>query len=171
MKPYLEVAKIVTTHGIHGEVKAIPLCDSPEQLCDMGALFLDDQGGQPATLERARVHKNTVILKLAGVNTPEEAHRLRNRMLYAAREEFALAPGSYFIQDLIGLTVLDADSGQTYGTLCDVTQTGANDVYHVRFADGGERYVPAIADVVLAVDLAGGTMQIRPLKGLFDDDH
>lgn len=169
MKNYLEIAKIVTTHGIRGEVKATPLCDSPAQLCDMDTFYLDAAGTQPLTLERARVQKNMTILKLVGVDTPEDAVRYRGRVLYAHRDAFALEEGTHFIVDLIGLKVVDADSGETYGTLCDVTQTGANDVYHIRFADGTMRYAPAIEDVVIETDIEGGVMKIRPLKGLFDD--
>ena len=78
--------------------------------------------------------------------------------------------GVYFIQDLIGLEVLDVDTGKSYGKLTDVMQTGANDVYEVKDADGKTVLIPAIPDVVQETDLDGGVMRIRPLEGLFDAD-
>ena len=78
--------------------------------------------------------------------------------------------GQCFVQDLIGLRVVDADDGREYGVLTQVTETGANDVYHIRFADGKERLIPAIPQVVLDIDLEEERMTIRPLEGLFDDE-
>ena len=78
--------------------------------------------------------------------------------------------GQCFVQDLIGLRVVDGDDGREYGVLTQVTETGANDVYHIRFADGKERLIPAIPQVVLDIDLEEERMTIRPLEGLFDDE-
>ena len=105
-----------------------------------------------------------------GVDTVEEAEKLRNQVLYMDRDEVELEEGVYFIQDLIGLEVLDVDTGKSYGKLTDVMQTGANDVYEVKDADGKTVLIPAIPDVVQETDLDGGVMRIRPLEGLFDAD-
>lgn len=165
-KEFLEAGKIVTTHGIRGEVKIMPYCDSPELLCEFERLFIGKNKDEIA-VERARVFKNTVIAKLEGVNTPEDAEKLRNKLLYMHRDDLELDEDTYFISDLIGLEVRDADSGQVYGKISDVMQTGANDVYVI--TGGGREYlVPAIADVVVSTDIDGGVMTIRPLDGLFD---
>ena len=87
------------------------------------------------------------------------------KILYADRADMPLEKGEYFIQDLIGLTVVDADTGEGYGTLSDVSQTGANDVYHISKPGKSEKLIPAIRDVVVETDLDGGIMRIRPLKG------
>ena len=76
----------------------------------------------------------------------------------------------YFFQDLIGLTVIDADNQKEYGKINDVLQTGANDVYQIKSDEGKSYYIPAIADVVIKTDLQEGKMYIRPLEGLFDED-
>ena len=166
---YLECGKIVTTHGVHGEVKVYPLCDQPQDLLEHDHFYLDARGEQQLQVEQARLHKQMVLLKFAGIDTPEQAVAYRNKMIYLHRSSVPMQPGEYFIADLIGLQVYDVDTGVHYGTLCDVSQTGANDVYHVRFADGKERYLPAIKQVVISVDLQQERMLIRPLKGLFDD--
>lgn len=79
IKPYLEAAKVVSTHGVLGEVRAQSYCDDPEILCHLSMLYLDPQGKHPVGLQRGRVHKNVVILKLDGVNSLEDAQKLRAR--------------------------------------------------------------------------------------------
>ena len=168
-KQFLECGKIVTTHGVLGEVKVQPWCDTPEELTQIAALYLD--GGKSALeIERGRVHKNMALLKLKGVDSIEQAQPLRGKVLWAHRDDIPLGEGQYFIQDLIGLTVIDADDGHTYGILTDVTETGANDVYHITFPDGGVRLAPVIEQVIVSTDIDAGILQIRPLKGLFDDE-
>lgn len=165
-KQYLEAGKIVTTHGIKGEVKIMPYCDSAELLAEFDRLFIGKNHDE-IIVERARVQKNIVIAKLEGINTPEEAEKLRNKMLFMHRDDLELDDDTYFIQDLIGMEVKDADSDALYGTIADVMQTGANDVYVVRGEDR-EYLVPAIADVVISTDIDSNIMTIRPLDGLFD---
>lgn len=167
-KEYLEAGKIVNTHGIRGEVKIMPYCDSPELLCDFDRLFMG-KSLKEIYIERSRVQKNMIICKIEGVDTPEEAEKLRNKMLYMHRDDLELDKDTYFIQDLIGMTVKDADTGEVYGIIDDVFQTGANDVYSIK--NGDKSYlVPAIADVVITTDIDSGIMTIRPLEGLFDED-
>lgn len=163
-KEYLEAGKIVNTHGIRGEVKIMPYTDVPELLCEFDRLFLDRK---EIFIERARVAKNTVIAKLEGVDTPEQAEKLRNKILYMHRDDLELDEDTYFIQDLIGIEVKDADTGFAYGKITDVMQTGANDVYVIE-GNGREYLVPAIADVVISTDIDGNSMTIRALDGLFD---
>lgn len=169
IKKYLETGKIVALHGVRGEVRVQPWCDTPDFLLDFERLYTG-AGSCFFDVESSRAHKNMVIMKLAGVDTPEQAAKLRGTVLYIDRDDAPLDEGDYFVQDLIGLEVRDADTGETYGTLTQVSQTGANDVYHILFGDGKERLIPAIPQVVLDIDPAGGAMLIRPLKGLFDDE-
>ncbi|HAP79067.1 MAG TPA: 16S rRNA processing protein RimM [Ruminococcus sp.] len=167
-KEYLEAGKIVNIHGIRGEVKIIPYCDSPELLCEFDRLFLG-KSLKEIYIQRSRVQKNMVICKIEGIDTPEQAEKLRNQMLYMHRDDLELDENTYFIQDLIGITVKDADTGEIYGTIDDVLQTGANDVYSIK--NGDKNYlVPAIADVVVDTDIDSGVMTIRVLEGLFDED-
>ena len=155
MKEFLECGKIVSTHGVRGEVKAEVWMDSPEEMTALKTLYLDG-GKTPLTVKGARVHKNMVLLTLAGVETPEAGSALRQK-------------GQYFLQDLLGCEVKDADTGKEYGKLCDITETGANRVYHIRFADGKVRLAPDIPQVVLRLAPEEGVIEIRPLAGLFDD--
>lgn len=168
-KPYLEAGQIVGTHGVRGEVRVQPWCDSPQQLATFKKLYWDAEGKKPVKV-KGRPHKNIALLTLEGITTVEAAQVLRGKMLYVDRRDIKLPKGHYLVQDLIGLTVVDADTGETYGTLTDVSQTGANAVYHMA-TDKGEVLIPAIPDVIIEVDIKGDVLRLRPMKGLLDDDE
>lgn len=166
---FLECGKIVAVHGLRGDVK-VQCWGDPDELCSFDTLFFN-KGETPAVVEKARTQKNMVLLKLVGVDTPEQAQALRGKMLYIDREKDTLAEGQYYIQDLMDLRVLDADDGHLYGIVCDITETGANDVYHILFEDGSIRLIPAIPQVIIRIDTDAGEMIIRPLAGLFEDEE
>ena len=166
-KQFLEIGKIVNRHGLNGTVKVMPWCDSPDFLCEFETLYRGTKH-IPMTVERAAVQKNAVLIKFAGVDTPEAADALRNAVLFMDRNDVELDEDSYFVQDLLGMTVQDADSGTVYGKLTDVLQTGANDVYEVTAENGRKLLVPVIPQVVLKIDDETDTVLIRPLEGLFD---
>ncbi len=161
---YLDAGKIVNTHGIRGELKIFPLCDSPDFLLEFDRFFID---GKPVKVISGRVHKNVALIRLENIDTIEKGETLIGTVLQIACDDVELEDGRYFIEDLIGMKVVDIDSAKVYGTLKNVIQTGANDVYEVQ---GDRLYlVPKIDDVVLDTDFENETIYIRPLKGLFDD--
>lgn len=168
-KPFLEAGQCVGTHGVRGEVKICPWCDSPDFLRRFTTLYLDDAGKTALKVQRLRVHKNMVLGLFEGVNTVEKAQALRGKTVYISRAEADLPEGKWFVQDLLGCKVKDIDSGAEYGTLTEVIPgAGANDVWAVKRANGETVLVPAIPDVVLETDVAAGIVRIRPLRGLFD---
>ena len=168
MKDFLETGKIVNIHGLRGEVKIMPWSDDAEFICEFDVLYC---GGDKKAyeVEFSRVHKNTVLAKFKGIDSPEAANKLRNSIVYINRDDIELEEGTYFIADLIGLEVKDADNGKIYGVVKDVFQTGANDVYEVS-NDGKSCYIPAIPDVIIETDLEKKLLLIRPLEGLFDEN-
>lgn len=170
-KQYIQTGKITGTHGIRGEMRVDPWCDSPEFLTRFSVLYLDGQGKNRLDIKSARAHKNIVLLKAEGIDTIEQAETLRNKIIYINREDARLEEGSHFIEDLIGCRVLDLESGREYGSLCDISKTGANDVWHILSEDKKEYLLPAIPDVVKSVDVDGGIIKITPLKGIFDDEN
>ncbi len=169
MKQYLEIAKITATHGVRGEVRCQYYCDTADVLCGFDELYFD-KGAKKVSVSNAYPHKNVVILKLDGVNSIEQAQPLIGKMLYIDRGDAELDEDLFFIQDIIGLTVKDADTGEVYGTITDVYQNGAADVFSIKKENGRELMFPNISEVVLKTDIKGGEMTIRPLKGLFDDE-
>lgn len=169
MKRFLEIAKIVAVHGIRGEVRCQYYCDAPEVLCDFDELYFD-KGAKPVRAERAYPHKNVVVMRLEGIDTVEKAQPLVGKMLYIDRSDAELEDGLYFIQDIIGLTVKDEETGEVYGKISEVYQNGAADVYAIRRENGAELLFPCIDEVVKKIDVEGGEMLIKPLPGLFDED-
>ena len=169
MKEYLEIGKVVGTHGVRGEMRVEPWCDTPAFLTKFKKLYLQE-GASALRVQGARVHKSLVLLKVEGIDTVQDADAMRGMVLWIDRKDVKLPKGRYFIQDLTGLSVLDADSGAVYGTLTDVLRTGANDVYEVTDGEGKTYLVPAVGEVIVSVDLKEGAMRIRPIKGIFDDE-
>jgi len=167
LKQYLECGKIVSTHGLGGELRVQPWCDTPDFLLDFEILYLG-KDHRPCRVERARVQKNMLLLKLEGIDCIDTAAALRGKILYIDRADAPVEEGEHFVQDLIGLSVVDADTEESYGKLSDVLHTGAHDVYELTREDGKKLLLPAIKDVVIQTDVEGGVMRIRPLKGLFD---
>lgn len=157
---------MVGTHGLRGEMRVQPWCDSPEVFATLKTLYLTDTGEQPIAV-KSRPFKRIALMKVEGVDTVEQAEAYRGTILYLNRDDLPLEKGAYFIADMIGLKVLDVDTGQQYGVITDVSHTGANDVYHMDM-DGREVLIPAIPLVVKEVNVADGYMKIYPLKGLFD---
>lgn len=169
-KQFIETGKITGTHGIRGEMRVQPWSDSPEFLTEFDLLYLDGKGKEPLKIKTARVHKNMVLIKAEGVDTVEQAEKYRDRVIFLNRQDVKLPKGSHFIDDLVGCEVYDTAGGELLGKLCDVSETGANDVWHIKAENGREYLIPAIKEVVDSVDVDGGIIKITPLKGIFDDE-
>lgn len=165
---FLEAGQIVGTHGVRGEVRVQPWCDSPQVLAKLKMLYFDH--GARAVKVHARAHKTMALIKLDGVDTVQDAAALRGQILYLDRRDVKLEKGRHFICDLIGLSVVHCDTGEVYGTCTDVSATGANDVYHLKTVAGREVLIPAIPQVIREVDVDGGVIRIYPMAGLFDDE-
>lgn len=168
VKTFLEIGKIVGTHGLKGEVRIEPWCDSPEFLSQLKTLYFD--GGKTAVKVSCRPHKRIAIAKLKGVDTVEQAELLRGKVLWMNRNDASLEEGEYYIQDLMGCKAVDIDSNVEYGIITDVFKTGANDVYEVTDNKSSKYLIPVIPDVVKNVDVYSGEIKIKPLKGIFDDE-
>lgn len=169
LKQFLEAGRIVGTHGVKGELRVEPWCDSAEFLAKFKTLYWD-HGAAPVRILSARPHKNLLLMTVEGCSSATEGDLLRGRVLYLSRGDVKLPAGKYFIQDMIGLSVLDADTGREYGTLTDVLKTGANDVYQVTGKDGGDYLLPVIPDVIIETDLEAGKLLIRPIEGIFEHE-
>ncbi len=168
-KQYLDSGKIVGTHGIKGEVRIEPWCDSPEFLCAFKKLYLDENG-QTFIEVKSRPHKNITLSKIKGVDTIEQAERLRGKVVYINRDDITLESGVNFVQDLIGLEVKDSENGKVYGKITDVLRTGANDVYEITDSQNKKYLAPVIDEVVVKIDVDGGFVLICPMKGIFEDE-
>lgn len=165
-KNYLECGKIINTHGIKGAVKAESWCDSPYVLADLERVFTEENGiFKEYEVIDASVFKQFVILTLDGIMTVEAAEKMKNRIIYLSRDDIELEDGEVFIADLIGLPVIDADTKEQYGTVSDVINAGASDIYVIKTPDG-EAMMPAVKEFVIEIDLERGIF-VKPIEGMF----
>ncbi len=168
IKKFLEAGKIVGTHGVRGEMRVECWCDSPQFLAQFKTLYFNE--GEEKIKVKSRAHKNMVLMKMPGVETIEQADLYRGRVLYIKRSDVKLEEGVNFVQDMIGLEVVDTESSEVYGKIKDVLKTGSNDVYEMIGNDDKLYYIPAIPDIIDLVDIDGGVLKITPMKGLFSDE-
>lgn len=165
MKKNIEIGQIVNTHALRGEVKVMPWCDDPELFHELEYVCIDDK---EYDIEKSRLHKNAVILKLAGVERIEDAELLRNKTLFVPREELGELPeGVHYICDLLECEVETVD-GRVLGRVCDIIKTGSNDVYVVENDEGKQVLLPVIDDVVKKIDIENRCITVSLLKGLID---
>lgn len=170
IKEYLELGQIVGTHGIKGEIRINPWCDSPEFAKRFKVVYFDKTGSKSCKIVSQRPHGNIILMKLEGYNSIEESELLKNKMLYIKRADAKLDDGVWFIEELIGCEVFDHLSGKCYGKITDISQTGANDVWHITDSKNDEYLIPAIKDVIISVDVAAEKVVINPMRGIFDDE-
>ena len=159
---FLEAGQIVNTHGIRGEVKIVPWCDSPEFLCGFDTLYIDEA---PIRLRAARPHKGNVLAALEGVDTVEGAMALKGKTVHIDRADVTLPEGRHFLADLIGLRVVDADSGAELGVLTEVLTPPAHQVYLVK-GPQGERLIPAVEEFIVETNVDGGYLRVRLIEGI-----
>lgn len=169
MEQLLRVGVISSTHGVRGEVKVYPTTDDPGRFKKLKKVVLDT-GREYIDLEISGVKffKEQVILKFKGIDNINDIEKYKGKDILVHREDAVeLEENENYVADLIDLTVV-TDGGETLGTLIDVMETGANDVYVVETEEGRELLLPAIRDCILDVDLDKEVMTVHVLPGLFD---
>lgn len=168
-KKYLCVGKIVGSRGLRGELKVEHYCDSPDVFFDIENFFIDINA-EPLEVESMRVHKSQVLLNLKGIEDKNSAEKLRGKYVYAFRDDIPIEPESYFIEELKNCDVYNFENSRFYGTLQDVFNTGANDIYQIYNSEEKKEYlVPIIKGTVVDIDLDGNKIFINPIEGIFDE--
>ena len=167
MQKRLEVGQIVNTFGIKGEIKVTPFTNDIRRFDDLKKVYVKTRKESKLyNVENVRYHKNMVLLKLKGINTPEEAEMLRNAFLEIDREDaIPLEEGTYFIADLLGLEVY-TDEGKLLGKVEDIYNTGSKDIYAIKDELGKQVLLPGIDEVIKEVDLNNGKIIVHLIPGL-----
>ncbi len=162
---FLEAGQIVNTHGVRGEVKIMPWADSPEFLCGFDTLYMD---GKPVKVLSSRPHKAMVLATLEGVDTVEKAMKLKNKVLSIDRTGVELSGGRHFLADLMGLSVLDAATGEKLGVIEDILTPPAHEVYVVK---GKEKsyLIPAVDAFLAETNVEGNYIKVNLIEGLETD--
>ena len=163
---YLAIGQVARAHGLRGELSVTVLTEFPERFKDTDRVYLgNEQEAEAYRLESYRWHKPNILLKLAGVDDRTQAEQLRGLLVQVPVEEAVVLPeGSYYLYELIGLEVVTI-TGEALGTLTNIIETGANDVYVVKGA-GKEILLPAIPEVIKSVNLAEGRVVVEVMEGL-----
>lgn len=169
MKQFLEVGKLINTHGIKGELKLELWCDGIDYIKQFKTLYLDDGGNRPLTLLSARAQKNHAIVKFLEITSIDEAEKLKNSILFGNRNDVKIDEDANYIQDIIGCSVVDIESERRYGEVCDVFNYGASDVLDIK-TDSGHEYAPVIDEIVKKIDTENHVILIKYMKGLFNED-
>ena len=156
-KKRVTIGKVGAAHGIHGEMRIIPLTDFTDRFATMKEVMVGDE---LLHITSCKYHKQYVLMKFKEYPIREDAMRLTGKLLTVDRSEAApLSEGEYYTFDIVGLTVYDID-GKELGQVENVLRTGSNDVYQTRRLDGGELLIPALKAVVKEIDVAGGRMVV-----------
>ena len=167
----LKVGKIVNTHSLKGEVKVISSTDFEEQRFEKGTELLITRGNQvvkEVTVESYRTHKNNLLVKFVGIDSIEEAEKLKNLQIKIDSDNIGeLEENEFYFHEIIGCEVLD-ENGKSLGEISEILTPGANDVWVIKSQNGKEILIPYIEDVVKKIDVENKKIDIEVMEGLID---
>lgn len=162
-----KIGQIVNAVALRGEVKVYNYSDYKERYEELDKVIV---GGKAYKIEKVRYHQEMVILKLEGINDRNAAEALKGIDVLITEEELRELPeDTFYIKDLIGLCVIDADSGHKIGKINDVLQNSAQDIYQITLNNGKEALIPVVSEFIKKVDIEGGEVTVRPIPGMIDE--
>ena len=164
------IGKVLTAHGVKGELKTAPLTDYPERYLEMRALSLYRKGEPVGEfgIKNVRAAGDSLLITLEGIDDMDAANALRGCTIEIPKSERAELPeGEFWISDLIGLTA-ERDTGQRLGTVKDIVESGASQLIIIAGTDGKEHMVPANEEFLLGADLTAKTVTLRLIDGLWE---
>lgn len=163
MTEYVQVGKIINTHGLNGFLKVIPLTDDPKRYDKLDTVYVEDE---KLKIENVWYNKGFVMIKFLGYDNINDVIKYKNKHIQIdTRDSVKLPENSYFIYQIIGLNVYDKECNLV-GEIVDVLQPGGNDVYVVRNTVGKEHYIPAVKEFIEEINLDDNTMIINPIEGM-----
>lgn len=165
---YLECGQIIKAHGVRGGMIIAHSCDDAETFCSLkNVYFKENNEYRKVKVISCVPYKMGVLAMLDGISSPEEVVKLRLSYLYAAREDILKDEDAFFIADLIGLSVFDFETGEKYGTLKEVINCGAQDLYVVKRSGKSDAFIPNVAEFIKEISLEKGIF-ISPIDGMLD---
>ncbi len=164
---FLECGKIINTHGVRGGIKLESWCDTPADLASLKKVYLKEGSEYVChKVKKASVFKQFVLFELEGINNIDVAEKLKNRVIFADRDDISIDDDAFFLADIIGLPVFDILSGEKIGTLSDVMNLGASDLYEIK-TENGKKLIPAVDEFIKEVDLEKGIF-VSLIEGMLD---
>ena len=169
-KTYLECGRVCSAHGVRGILKVDSWCDSPRVLANQKRVFTAEKDGsyKEHRITSASLAGSLVLMGIEGVSSREEAIAMKNVVLYLHRDDIPVAKGDMLIQDMIGLPVVDYESGKVYGEIIDVYDGAASKIYTIK-TNTGEVLFPAVPEFVKEITEEHGVL-VTPIPGFFDDE-
>lgn len=169
---YYDVARILTTHGLNGEVKVSVITDFPEDRFAIGMhLAIKGETSQVLTVAKSRPFKQFWLVQFAEITDIDQAEKLKGKILVVSEADRGELPeGVYYYRDIFDCDVIDEESGKRLGKITDIESPGANDIWLVHEDNGKEYWIPNIASVVKKVDVANKKVYVELLEGLRDED-
>ena len=169
-QPYLECGRITATHGVKGAVKIEPWCDSPRVLASLPSVYFREADGtfSEQKIKNPSVSGDRVIAYVGNSASMDDAILQKGKTVYARREDVPLSDGKVFLADLIGLPVIDVDTGRQYGILSEIRPSPAADLYAVD-TGRGEVLLPDVPEFIKERDAERGVF-VRVIPGFFDDE-
>ena len=167
----LKVGKIVNTHSLKGEVKVISSTDFEEERFKKGSKLLITRGNQlirEVVVQSYRNHKNFLLVKFEGIDSVEEAEKIKNLQIKIDSDEVGeLEENEFYFHQIIGCEVFD-ENDKNLGEIIDILTPGANDVWVIKGENGKEILIPYIEDVVKKIDITSKKVNIEVMEGLID---
>ena len=169
---YIETGEITPLHGIHGEVKVYPWADYPEFLEEFDTFYIkkNKMHYQRMRATSVRTHKGMVLIQFEGIDNTELARNLIGKVIYLDRDEIELEEGFYFVADLIGCKIVNVETEEEIGTLTDVKNLGASDIYYIEGKNGEEFMFPAVEEFLMGTDIENKIIKIKVIEGMFSED-
>lgn len=170
---YLECGRIINTHGVKGVLKVESWCDSPSVLASLENIYIMEKGTYRGyAVLHSSLQKSFVLMSIRGIDTVEDAIPLKGTVIYAARDD--IAPNVtdeegetvYFVAEMLGTKIVDADTGKEYGKLKDITNLGASDIYIID-TPSGEVMMPAVDEFIKKIDTDNDVILVTPIPGIF----
>jgi len=168
------IGRVLGAHGVRGEIRVLPLTDFPERFLDMERMDIFRPAGKlliSIRIDGIRFHegKGVYLVSSPQVRDREHARSLDGGLVMIARSERVPLPeGSFWVDDVIGLEAVHADTGESFGRVQEVMKTGEHDIYVIQSGDGTIRMLPAVREAILRVVPDEGFMEVRPPEGLWD---
>ena len=170
----IKIGKIVSAVALKGEVKIYHYSDYKERFEELDRIILSSAGKKTAEreyeIEKVRYQKDMVIVKLRGVDDRNGAEALKDLDVLITEEDLRELPeDTFYIRDLIGCRVVDSRDMKTLGEISDVLQTGAQDIYQVELAGGGQALIPVVGQFIESVDIDEKTVVVKVIPGLIPE--
>ncbi|MBR0126909.1 MAG: 16S rRNA processing protein RimM [Firmicutes bacterium] len=160
----ISIGKITSAVGLKGEVKVYNYSDSADIYRSTEAIYVGDELLQ---IQNVRMQKNMVILKLKGIDDRNAAEKARGRELFITEADLPELPeGQFYVRDLIGMTVIDAENGNEIGEVRDVIQNTAQDIFDVKTSEGKQVLIPKVPEFIIDIDAETRTIKVKLIEGL-----